>query len=315
MEVYRLKTLKARLQKKIEPCYLVQGEDILLYDKSLDLIKKACNLQLEEFNFLVFDDNSFDGDAIINSCETLPMGSDKKIILLKNITKLTESFKKKLKDYLKKPVETTCLVIFDFFNKFDFIISEKVSAKRLDDKSLKDLISAELKIYDKTITPDACQQLIESCCNYYSLIKNELEKLVSCDDFEINKKVVDNLVCKETEFTVFELTDALSRKDAQKAVELLNLMEKDTKTFALVLNHFRRLFFVAVSDMNDKELSELLGVKEFAVTKARTLAKNFTKLQLKNIYEMLNDVDFYIKNGQMQIENALYYLIFGILYC
>ena len=92
-------------------------------------------------------------------------------------------------------------------------------------------------------------------------------------------------------------------------------MEKDTKTFALVLNHFRRLFFVAVSDMNDKELSELLGVKEFAVTKARTLAKNFTKLQLKNIYEMLNDVDFYIKNGQMQIENALYYLIFGILYC
>lgn len=272
-------------------------------------------MQLEEFNFLVFDDDSFDGDSIINSCETLPMGSDKKIILLKNITKLTESFKKKLKDYLKKPVETTCLVIFDFFNKFDFIISEKVSAKRLDDKSLKDLISAELKVYEKTITPDACQQLIESCCNYYSLIKNELEKLVSCDDFEINKKVVDNLVCKETEFTVFELTDALSRKDAQKAVELLNLMEKDTKTFALVLNHFRRLFFVAVSDMNDKELSELLGVKEFAVTKARTLAKNFTKLQLKNIYEMLNDVDFYIKNGQMQIENALYYLIFGILYC
>ena len=68
MGVYRLKTLKARLQKKIEPCYLVQGEDILLYDKSLDLIKKACKLQLEEFNFLVFDDDSFDGDAIINFC-------------------------------------------------------------------------------------------------------------------------------------------------------------------------------------------------------------------------------------------------------
>lgn len=310
-----MKTLRARLQKKIEACYLVQGEDILLYDKALALIKKANNLQLEEFNFIVFDEDSFNGDVAIDACETLPMGSDKKVVLLKNITKFNENFKKKLKDYLKKPVESTCLIIFDFFNKFDFIISEKVSAKRLDDSSLKDLIVAELKSHDKTITNDACQQLIESCCNYYSLIKNEVDKLASCDDFEITTKLVDSLVCKETEFTVFELTDALSRRDSNKAVELLNLMDKDTKTFSLVLNHFRRLFFAAVSDLNDKELADLLGVKEFAITKARGLAKNFSKLQLKNIYEMLNDVDFYIKNGQMQVENALFYLIFNIIYC
>lgn len=315
MEVCRLKTLKTRLQKKIEPCYLIQGEDILLYDKALELIKKATNIQLEEFNFLSFDDESFNGDVVIDSCETLPMGSDKKLILLKNITKIPENFKKKLIDYLKKPVESTCLVIFDFYNKFDFIISEKVSAKRLDDRSLSEIISSELKNHGKTITSDACQQLIESCCNYYSLIKNELDKLLACDETEITTKVVDSLVCKETEFTVFELTDALSKRNSDKAVSLLSLMEKDTKTFSLVLNHFRRLFFVSISGLSDKELSEILNVKEFAIVKARELSKNFTKLQLKNIYEMLNDVDFYIKNGQMQIENALYYLIFGILYC
>lgn len=310
-----MKTLKARLQKKVECSYLVQGEDVLLYDKALDLIKKANKLQLEEFNFLVFDEDSFNADAVIDACETLPMGSDKKVVLLKNITKFNDNFKKKLKDYLKKPVESTCLVIFDFFNKFDFIISEKVDAKRLDDASLKNLIATQLKENGKTITNDACQQLIDSCCGYYSLIKNEVEKLCSCDDFEITTKTIEALVCKETEFTVFELTDALSKRDANKAVELLNLMDKDTKTFSLVLNHFRRLFFASISDLSDKELANLLGVKEFAITKARSLAKNFTKLQLKNIYEMMSDVDFYIKNGQMQVENALFYLIFNILYC
>ena len=315
MEVLRLKTLKAKLQKKIEPCYLVQGEDILLYDKALELIKGKINLQLEEFNFNVFDDDSFNGDVVINTCETLPMGSDKKLVLLKNISKIDASFKQKLKDYLKSPVDSTVIVIFDFFNKFDFIISEKVSAKRLDDKSLIDLITAELRRVGKTITPDAAQQLIEACCNYYSLIKNELDKLIAVDDLDITTKIVNEIVCKETEFTVFELTDALSQRNATKAVSLLNLMSKDTKTFNLILNHFRRLFFVSTSGMTDQELSEMLGVKEFAITKAKSLAKNFTKLQLKNIYEMLNDVDFYIKNGQMQIENALYYLIFGILYC
>ena len=111
------------------------------------------------------------------------------------------------------------------------------------------------------------------------------------------------------------MTDALSRRDANKAVSLLNLMNKDTKTFTLILNHFRRIFFTSISNLTDKELSEFLSVKEYAIVKAREIAKNFTRIQLKNIYEMLNDVDFYIKNGQMQIENGLYYLIFGILYC
>ena len=310
-----MKTLKARLQKKLEPCYLVQGEDILLYDKALELIKQKANVQIEEFNFQSFDDDTFSGDVVIDTCETLPMGSDKKIVLLKNVTKLTDSFKKRLKDYLKKPVESTVLVIFDFFNKFDFIISEKVSAKRLDDFALQEIIKAELSKNGKTILENACRNLIESCCGYYSLIKHEIEKLSACDETEITEKLVEKIVCKETEFTVFELTDALSKRDADKAVSLLSLMDKDTKTFNLVLNHFRRMFFASISDLEERELAELLGVKEYAVKKAKELSRNFSKLQLKNIYEMLGDVDFYIKNGQMQVENALYYLIFGILYC
>ena len=310
-----MKTLKSRLQKKIESCYLIQGEDILLYDKALELIKKANNLALEDFNFVVFDEDNFDEDAFINSCETLPMGSEKKVVLLKNISKFGSSFKEKLKAYTKSPVETTCLVIFDFFNKIDFIIAETISAKRLDDKSLKDIIDAELQSAGKAINEDAAQELIESCCNYYSLIKHELDKLKANNAELIDLKIVKDLVCKQTEFAVFELTEALSKRDSQRAVELLNLMDKDTKTFSLVLNHFRRLFFVSTSALSDRELATILSVKEYAITKARALSKNFSKLQLKNIYEMLNDVDFWIKNGQMHIENALYYLIFGILYC
>lgn len=310
-----MKTLKQRLQKKIEPCYLVQGEDILLYDKALELIKDACNLQLEEFNFIKFDEDSFNGDAVIDTLQTLPMGSEKKIVLLKNITKLSEDFKKKLISYLKNPVLSSCLVIFDFFNKFDFIISEKVSAKRLDEKSLAEIIEKEITDSGKLIKKDAVELLISYCCDYYSLIHNELQKLKSCNRDVIETRDIENMVTREVEYTVFELTEALSKKDADKAVSLLNLMDKDTKTFSLIANHFRRLFFVSISKESDADLSKLLGVKEFAVVKARQLAKNFSKIQLKNIYELLDDVDLYIKNGQMQIENALYYLIFGILYC
>ena len=310
-----MKTLKQRLTKKIEPCYLIQGEDILLYDKALSMIKKACKLELEEFNFLKFDEDTFNADTFIDTLQTLPIGSEKKLVLLKNVTKFNEDFKKKLNEYLKSPLLSTCLVIFDFNNKFDFIISEKVSAKRLDEKSLEEIVVSELEESGKEIKKEALNLLLSYCCDYYSLIKNELEKLKSYNFDVIGVKQIEDMVTRETEWTVFELTEALSKKDASKAISLLNLMNKDTKTFTLILNHFRRLFFVAISKENDLELSKLLQVKEYAVTKARQLARNFSKIQLKNIYELLDNVDLYIKNGQMQIENALYYLIFGILYC
>lgn len=310
-----MKTLAQRLAKKIEHSYLIQGEDILLYDKALELIKKACHIELEEFNFTKFDDDNFKTDVVMDTLETLPFVGEKKIVLLKNLTKIPEDFKKKLNAYLKAPQPSTCLVIFDFFNNFNFIISEKVSAKRLDEVSLGKIVEAELEKAGKSIQKEATVLLLSYCCDYYSLIANELEKLKNIDNDVITKKDIENMVTKETEFSVFELSEALSKKDANKAVELLSLMEKDTKTFSLILNHFRRMFFVAISKESDIELSKLLSVKEYAITKARSLGKNFSKIQLKNIYELLSEVDFYIKNGQMQVENALYYLIFGILYC
>lgn len=301
------------MQKKIEPCYLVQGEDILLYDEALKLIKNACNLSFEEFNFQKFDDDTFSADLVLDALETLPFASEKKVVLLKNITKFSEDFKKKLVAYLKSPLPSTCLVIFDFANKFDFLISEKISAKRLDEESLKNIVEEELSKSHKAIKKEALSLLLSYCCDYYSLIKNELKKLSDAPTDVITEKDIANMVTKETEYSVFELTEALSKKDAKKAVELLSLMDKDSKTFNLILNHFRRLFFVAIS--KDEDLSKLLNVKEYAIVKAKELSRNFSKIQLKNIYSLLDDVDFYIKNGQMQIENALYYLIFGILYC
>lgn len=220
---------------------------------------------------------------------------------------------KKLVAYLKSPLPSTCLVIFDFANKFDFLISEKISAKRLDEESLKNIVEEELSKSHKAIKKEALSLLLSYCCDYYSLIKNELKKLSDAPTDVITEKDIANMVTKETEYSVFELTEALSKKDAKKAVELLSLMDKDTKTINLILNHFRRLFFVAIS--KDEDLSKLLNVKEYAIVKAKELSRNFSKIQLKNIYSLLDDVDFYIKNGQMQIENALYYLIFGILYC
>ena len=50
-----------------------------------------------------------------------------------------------------------------------------------------------------------------------------------------------------------------------------------------------------------------------AITKAKQQASNFTAIALKKIIELILNVDYMIKSGQMSAENAIHYLIFSIM--
>ena len=99
----------------------MQGDDYYLYDRAFLMIKKRAEITIEDFNLSVFDDDNFNIDTFLNSAESLPMGDDKKIILLKNISKITENDKKTLENYLKSPSDSTILVVFDYFEIFEYL--------------------------------------------------------------------------------------------------------------------------------------------------------------------------------------------------
>lgn len=312
-----MKTLKERLSKKIANTYLISGDDFYLFEKAKTMIINACKIQLSEFNIYSFDDDNFSVKAFTDSCEVFPIGDMYRVVVLKGITKINESDKKEILRYLSKPVESTVVIVQDFFGKFDFIKkdAESVDAKRMDKILLTKIIVNDLIKQGKKISAEAVDTLIEACNGYLTKIQNELVKIINYEDDElITKSVVDAVVIKDIEYTVFELTDALGKKDGDKALRLLSLMEKEQGVLSLISNHFRRLFFISISDMTNAELSNYLGVKEYAIIKAKGLLKEFSKNQLRKINKLLEEVDYSIKSGAMQPINALYYLVFNILY-
>ncbi len=314
-----MKTLKTRLKSRIEPCYLVSGDDYYLFDKALSMITKAMDLQLEDFNKSVFDDDNFAMQTVLNACEILPMGSNKRLVIVKNITKINENDKNLLENYLKNPCKSTVLLILDFNNKFASIqkLCEFVDAKRMDKSIARSIVVNDLAKRGKQISAEAVEVLLDYCNGYLTNVMNEIDKLVFYDMHEslVTKKTVETVVNKNVEFAVFELTEALGKRNLDKALNLLSQMEKDPSTLGLITNHFRRLFFIAISaDMSNGELASLLGVKEYAILKQREQVGNFSKMQLKKIYSLLEEVDYKIKSGQMLSLTALYYLVFSIAY-
>ena len=79
-----MKTLKNRLKENLENCYLLEGDDYYLYDKAFSMIKKACNITLEDFDLIKYDDENFSMKTCLDSAEVMPMGGEYKLIVIKN---------------------------------------------------------------------------------------------------------------------------------------------------------------------------------------------------------------------------------------
>ncbi len=301
------------------PCYYVAGDDYYLFDKAVSMITTAMNLQLPDFNKMVFDDDNFSYQGFLNACEMMPMGSEKRLVILKNLTKISENDKKLMEIYLNNPCKSTVLIILDFYDKLSFVknLCEFIDARRMDRNLSKNIIVADLAKRGKQISGEAVETLLDYSNGYLTNVMNELDKLVHFDTSEslITKKLVENVAIKNEDFAIFELTEALGKKDADRAMKLISLMEKEQGTLSLISNHFRRLFFIALSsDASNASLASLLGVKEYAIAKQRQQLGNFSKMQLKKIYSLLEEVDYKVKSGQMLIGNALYFLAFSILF-
>ena len=313
-----MKTLKNRLKNGLESCYLLQGDDYYLFERGLSMIKKACDITLEDFDYQKFDDDNFAAQTLVDSAQVLPLGGGHRLLAVKNVTKLTESDKKTILEYLKNPVPSTVIVIVDFPGKFDFLKGSAsiVDCKRFDRPTTAAVLVNEFSKRGKQISGEAINALLDACNGLLTRAVNEVDKLAYFDlaDPLVTKKLVDRLVTKDAEYVIFELTDALGRRDGDKAIKILGSLDKEPGVLGLITNHFRRLFFISTSELDDKTLAGLLGVKEYAISKQRAQVKNFSKMQLKKIYALLEKTDFAIKSGQMLQENALYFLILSILY-
>ena len=311
-----MKTLEKNLPN-LKPVYRLTGDDAFVIKMAFDKIENACKLNLVELNKVVFDDETFNADKIILSCQQLPIMSDKRLVIVKNVLKVKDADIKKLNSYCEDPAPDTVLVFEEVMgaNVFAKLIAEKVLCKKLTDGELQKIITAELYNNGKEITTDAAQLLIDFCGHDLLRIKNELTKLIYCGE-DITAEVIKKLVKKSDDFSVFEISTALTYGQGDKAIVLMNKMLETTEfpiILGLISSHFRRMLYASIAEGTNTEIAEKLGVKEFAVAKAKTLAKSLQRIQILKINDLIFDVDYDIKSGKMATQNAMFYLVFAIV--
>ncbi|MDX9970885.1 MAG: DNA polymerase III subunit delta [Candidatus Gracilibacteria bacterium] len=309
--------------------FLIQGENGHKRKTALQkIISDFPEADLEKIKASNLDISNF-----ITDIRTIPFLSEKRLIVLENFFRNNEEDNELEPEnpYEEKSLNPVEILLPIMENLPDFIIlvfieekpldkrlkqtknilkiAEAIDCTSLDEKSaplwLKNYIS-ESKI---KVAPGFEKDFLTYINSFDEFkIKNELSKLLAyADGSPLTSEIVKTLIPEPLSITIFNFTDAISKKNAKNAVKFVNdLVNKGTEIFyifSMIVRQFRILIQVKElhqKGMNEFEIGKKISLHPYPVKLAIPQTKNFTFENLKEIYAELLEIEISTKSGNIK---------------
>ncbi len=300
--------------------YLFEGEDAYFRERGLSLLKSKF-ISEPSLNLVAFN-NDASSDELLSSLNGYPFMSQKRMTVIKEFYPKAEFIKQGLKEFLENPHETT---VFAILNEKPCELLKKYSSVCVVDCSKQDVsllvkwIKAECGRAEVVIDGETAKLLAEYCALDMTRIERETNKLISYVGANgiIDRQSVDDMVVKDAEYKIYELTDYIAKKKFDLALAVVKDMvakgETMQRIIVYVYNYYRRLLLTAISDKSVAELSVAFGIKEFASRKTKEQSAMFKKRALKNAVDALTEADYRIKSGQNDVDEIAWITLFKIM--
>lgn len=299
--------------------YLILGDQSLILKSTLNQIIQAAIDHVDDFNYASFDFENNPLEEIIDCLETPAFLSDKKVVVIKRPYFFVDDKKKLpfkndlslLTNYLEHPSDNIELIIVCDSNyykpksKYFNMIKKYVTIKNLffeSNDELADYANTLIKKLNIQISREAFDILLMRCQNVESLEK-EITKLSLFGNY-VDADVATRLIPQPLEDNIFELSNALLRKDNAKAMKIytdLKLMKTDTLVLInLLASQFRVILQVGIlknEHMSNDEIATTLNIHPYRVKLAAENTRKYSLNQVKKFLITLSNLDIDIKRG------------------
>jgi DNA polymerase-3 subunit delta len=201
-----------------------------------------------------FEAKGATSSEIAAAASTFPMMSPIRLVVVHDIENLPESEHEGLVAYLQRPATHSLVVLIasdldkrTVFCRRVFEFSCVLEFPELKDYALKSWAEDYIRRQGRKISQAALNRLLDLAGSDLLSLVNELEKLFiyAGDSKEISESVIDQLVPSSRAHKLYELTDAIGRKDRRNALLLIgNLLqsgEAPLRVSATFASHFRQV--------------------------------------------------------------------------
>ncbi len=351
------KEIMLDLKRKIyKPVYFLHGEEAYFIDEISNYIEQNVLDETEKgFNQTILYGRDIDLSGIVGLAKGFPMMGERQVVIVKEAQTLKDFAKKEAEDdggtsksakakkggsetnpltaYLDNPQPATILVFCYKYKKLDArsslaktIAKQAVlfESKKLYDNKVPDWITSYLKDKKYAINPRAAALLAEYLGNDLSKIANELGKLFISlpEGNEITIDHIQDNIGLSKDFNVFELQDALGKKDVMKANRIVHYFAANPKDNPLIMtnaslyNYFQKvLLYHFVPDKS--KAAGALGVNPFFIQGYQNAARNYNTAKLKSVFSYLRECDLRSKgldNVSTEDGELLKEMVFKILH-
>lgn len=300
------------------PVYLLMGTEPYYPDLVCDEIMKFALTDSErDFNQTVFYGLDTDAGTVASECRSYPMMAERRLVVVKEAQSM-----KTLEDlatYASDPMESTVLVILMHGASADKrrALYKNVQKKgvvlvsdALRDYEMPQWITSFYKSRGLDIEPAAAALLAEYAGTDMSRIMLETEKMqknLPEGTVRVNAADIEKNVGISRQFSVFELTKALSYMKAEKALKIAAYIGNGPKFMLLLATaplytHFYRILKYEAALLKNPAMSKadrakLLGVNPYFMEEYDVAARNYPIRRCMKVISLLEEYDFKGKGG------------------
>jgi len=185
--------------------------------------------------------------------------------------------------------------------------TEWLSLLPLTQNTARFWIDRQLSRFKLRIDNSALELLIDFAGLSYSTISEEIEKLsLNVEPGSmITVEDIQNYGSRSAVFSIFELTDALGRKDREKALNRLNRLiesgENPQMVLGRILKHFNYLVMIdALRDLKSPQMiSSRIGVQPFFINKCREQIAGFSRNSLLKSLRYIFEAEYQTRFEKM----------------
>jgi DNA polymerase-3 subunit delta len=325
MEI-RVNQLSQTISKKLVPIYLVHGDEQLIVEECLDLLRK----QIRSSGFqerIVFNiETGFSWNDFSAESQALSLFSDKKFIELRLPSARMSDKGKAIAEFCESADGDTIVIIRA--PRLDKTAQKQawykavektgitVTVWPLKQREIEEWAAKYCKKASKTISYDALQLLLEKTEGNLLATKQEIDKLcLAIESNEITLESMAGSIADSARYTIFDLSD--------------HCLKGDTATVSSIFNHLKSegAELLSLSGMITKEIRTLNSVAHYstqismdqALQKARVwknkqalykaALKRLNKNKLENLLKAASSLDLAVKGMSNEQPWHLFYEI------
>ncbi len=303
-----------------KPVYLLMGEEPYYPDLLCRAIIDNCLQDWEkDFNELICYGADVDADAVITAARRFPMMAERQLVVVKEAQAM-----KTLEDlalYCQKPLDSTVLVILMHGASADkrkslykTVLKQGVIVESLPlrDYETEKWVMTYYSERGLQIDPEGARLLVESTGTDLARIAVETEKLLKNlpeGVKNITPEDIEKNVGISRQFSIFELTKALSFRDAVRAVKVARNVGETPKfampmAVSMLYTHFNRILryhalLQAGQGGDSAAKAKVLGVNPYFFKEYDAAVKKYSLKQTMRVISLLNDYDFKGKGGEV----------------